>query len=102
MKTCTIIRFNNGIQFLSCTLDIDFEMLRKIYYLFYGSEFFSDYLFLLEVTAVLLQQLRIFLMIAVKLTLNFLIETVSVKQSDIFAEWTKQVLLGFVYHVQIK
>ena len=79
-------------------------MLRKIYYLLYGSGFFSDYLFLLEVTAVLLQQLRIFLMIAINLTLNFLIEKVSVKQSDIFtvAEWTKQVLLGFVYHVQIK
>ena len=79
-------------------------MLRKIYYLLSGSEFFSDYLFLLEVTAVLLQQLRIFLIIAVKWTLNFLIETESVKQSDIFtvAEWTKQALLCFVYHVQIK
>ena len=90
-------------SFLSCTLDIDFEMLHKIYYLLYGSEFFSDYLFLLEVTAVLLQ-LRFFLIIAVKLTLNLLIETESLKQSDSFtvAEWTKQVLLGFVYHVQIK
>ena len=75
MKTCTVIRFNNGIQLLSCTLGIDFEMLRKIYYLLYGSEFFNDYLFLLEVTAVLLQQLRFFLIIAVKLTLNLLIET---------------------------
>ena len=84
MKKCTIIRFNNGIQLLSCNLGIDFEMLRKIYYLLYGSEFFSDYLSLLEVTAVLLQQLRIFLIIAVKLTLNFLIQTESVKQSDIF------------------
>ena len=79
-------------------------MLRKIYYLLYSSEFFSDYLFLLEVTAVLLQQLRFFLIIAVKLTLNLLIETESVKQSDSFtvAEWTKQVMLGFVYHVQMK
>ena len=90
-------------SFLSCTLGIDFEMLRKIYYLLYGSEFFSDYLFLLEVTAVLLQ-LRFFFIIAVKLTLNLLIETESLKQSDSFtvAEWTKQLLLGFVYHVQIK
>ena len=42
MKTCTIIRLNNVILFLSCTLGIDIEMLRKIYYLLYGSEFFSD------------------------------------------------------------
>ena len=58
------------------------------------------YLFLLEDT-VLLQQLRNSSIIAIKLTLNFLIETESVKQSGIFtvAERTKQVLLGFVYYV---
>ena len=103
MTTCTIIRFNNGIQLLSCTLGTDFEIFCKIYYLLYGSEFFSDYLFLLVVTVVL-QQLRNSLIIALKLTLIFLIETASAKQSGIYtvAEWTKQVLLGFVYHAQIK
>ena len=64
------IRYNNGIQLLSCTLGTDFEMLCKIYYLLYGSDFFSDYLFLLEVT-VLLQQLRKSSIITIKLTLNF-------------------------------
>ena len=56
-------------------------MLCKIYFLLYGSEFFSDYLFLLEVT-VPLQQFRKSSIIAIKLTLNlfFLIETESVKQ----------------------
>ena len=66
-------------------------------------KFSSDYLFLQEVT-VLLMKFKKSSINAVKLILIFYIETGSVKLSDIFsfAEWTKRVLSGFVYNVYIK
>ena len=53
MKTCTISRLIKGIQLLTCNLGTEFAMLCTIYYLVYGSEIFSDYLFLQEVTVLL-------------------------------------------------
>ena len=106
-KTCTISRLIKGIQLLACDLDTEFEILCTIYYLLYGSEIFSDYLFLQEVTVLLIKFKKI-IDKCCKIDpyyLNlFYIETGSVKLSDIFsfAEWTKRVLSGFVCHVYIK
>ena len=55
MKTCTISRLIKGIQHLACDLGTEFAMLCTIYYLLYGSEIFSDYLFLHEVTVLLMK-----------------------------------------------
>ena len=49
-KTCTIDRLIQRIQLLACNLDTEFAMLCTMYYLLYGSEFFSDSFFLQEVT----------------------------------------------------
>ena len=54
-KTCTISRLIKGIQCLACDLGTEFAMLCTIYYLLYGSEIFSDYLFLQEVTVLLMK-----------------------------------------------
>ena len=54
-KTCTISRLIKGIQHLACNLGTEFAMLCTIYYLLYGSEIFSDYLFLQEVTVLLMK-----------------------------------------------
>ena len=70
-KTCTISRLIKGIQFLACDLGTESAMLCTIYYLLYGNEIFSDYLFLQEVT-VLLMKFKKLLINAVKLILNFL------------------------------
>ena len=70
-KTCTISRLIKGIQLLACDLGTEFAMLCTIYYLLYGSEIFSDYLFLQEVT-VLLMKFKKSLINAVKLILKFL------------------------------
>ena len=70
-KTCTISRFIKEIQLLACDLGTEFAMLCRIYYLLYGSEIFSDYLFLKEVTF-LLMKFRKSLINAVKLILKFL------------------------------
>ena len=51
-KTCTISRLIKGIQLLACDLGTDFAMLCTIYYLLNGSEIFSDYLFLQEVSVI--------------------------------------------------
>ena len=52
-KTCTIDRLIQRIQLLACNLDTEFAMLYTMYYLLYGSEFFSDSFFLQEVTVLL-------------------------------------------------
>ena len=52
MKTCTISRLIKGIQRLTCNLGTEFAMLCAFYYLVYGSEIFSDYLFV-QVTVLL-------------------------------------------------
>ena len=98
-----ISRLIKGIQHLACDLGTEFAMLCTIYYLLYGSEIFSDYLFLQEVT-VLLMKYKKSSINAVKLILIFYIETGNGKLSDIFsfAEWTKRVLSGFVCNVYIK
>ena len=70
-KTCTISRLIQGIQQLACDLGTEFAMLCAIYYLLYGSEISSDYLFLQEVT-VLLMNLKKSLINAVELILKFL------------------------------
>ena len=73
-KTCTISmisRLIKGIQQLACDLGTEFAMLCTIYYLLYGSEIFSDYLFLQEVT-VLLMNFKKSSINAVKLILKFL------------------------------
>ena len=70
-KTCTISRLIRGIQLLACDLGTEFAMLCTIYYLLYGSEIFSDCLFLQEVT-VLLMKFKKSLINAVKLILKFL------------------------------
>ena len=54
-KTCTISRLIKGIQHLACGLGTEFAMLCTVYYLLYGSEIFSDYLFLQEVTVLLMK-----------------------------------------------
>ena len=54
-KTCTISKLIKGYQHLACDLGIEFAMLCTIYYLLYGSESFSDYLFLQEVTVLLMK-----------------------------------------------
>ena len=70
-KTCTFSRLIKGIKLLACNLGTEFEMLCTIYYLLYGSEIFSDFLFLQEVT-VLLIKLKQSLINVVKLILKFL------------------------------
>ena len=70
-KTCTFSRLIKEIQHLACDLGTQFVMLCKIYYLLYGSEIFSDYLFLQEVT-VLLMKFKKSSINAIKLILNFL------------------------------
>ena len=52
-KTCTIDRLIQRIQLLACNLDTELAMLYTMYYLLYGSEFFSDSFFLQEVTVLL-------------------------------------------------
>ena len=52
-KTYTIYRLIQRIQLLACNLDTEFAMLCTMYYLLYGSEFFSDSFFLQEVTVLL-------------------------------------------------
>ena len=54
-KTCTISRLIKGIQLLACDLGTEFAMLCTIYHLSHGSEIFSDYLFLQEVTILLMK-----------------------------------------------
>ena len=56
-KTCTISRLINETQLLADNLGTEFAMLCTINYLLYGSEIFSDILFIQEVT-VLLQKLK--------------------------------------------
>ena len=69
-KTCTISRFIKGIKLLACNLGTEFAVLCTIYYLLYGSEIFSDFLFLQEVT-VQQKKFKKSLISAVKLILNF-------------------------------
>ena len=52
-KTCTVDRLIQRIQLLACNLDTEFAMLCTMYYLLYGSEFFSDSFFSQEVTVLL-------------------------------------------------
>ena len=54
-KTCTISRLIKGIQHLAFDLGTEFAMLCTIHYLLYGSEIFSDYLFLQEVNVLLMK-----------------------------------------------
>ena len=70
-KTCTISRLIKGIQHLACDLCTEFAKLLTIHYLLYGSEIYSDYLFLQEVT-VLLMKFKKSSINAVKLILKFL------------------------------
>ena len=67
-KTCTIIRLIKVIHHLACDLGTKFAMLFTIYCLLYGSEIYSDCLFLLEVT-VLLMKFKKSSIFAVKLIL---------------------------------
>ena len=69
-KTCTISRLIKEIQLLAGNLGTEFAMLCTIYYQLYGSEIFSDFLFIQEVT-VLLKKFKKSLKNAVKLILNF-------------------------------
>ena len=71
-KTCTIRRLIKEIQHLAGNLRTELEMLRTIYYLLYGSEIFSDFLFIQEVT-VLLKKFKKSFINALKLILNFLL-----------------------------
>ena len=71
-KTCTIRRLIKEIQLLAGNLGTEFEMLCTIYYLLYGSENFSDFLFIQEVT-VLLKKFKNSSINAIKLILNFLL-----------------------------
>ena len=91
MKSCTTSRLIEGNQLLACNLGTKFAMLCTIYYLLYGSEIFS--VFLYEVTVLLKKLKKKALINVVKLVLTFLLETGSVKLSDMFsfAEWTKRV-----------
>ena len=69
-KTCTIGRLIQRIQLLACNLDTEFAMLCTMYYLLYGSEFFSDSFYLQEVT-VLLKKSKKSLINPEKLILKF-------------------------------
>ena len=71
-KTCTISRLIKGIQHLACDLGTEFALLCTIYYLQYGSEIFSDFLFLQEVTVILMKCKKSMSINAVKLILKFL------------------------------
>ena len=71
-KTCTISRLIKEIQLFTGNLGTEFAMLCTIYYLLYGSEIFSDFLFIQEVT-VLLKAFKKSLINAVKLILKFLL-----------------------------
>ena len=95
-------QINSKNSAFSMEFSTEFAMLCTIYYLLYGSEFFSDSFFLQEVT-VLLKKSKKSLTNPEKLILLY-IETGSVKLSATFsvAEWTKRNLLGFVFKVYIK
>ena len=67
-KTCTIRRLIKQIQLLAGNLGTEFEML----YLLYGSEIFSDFSFIQEVT-VLLKKFEKSLINAIKLILKVLL-----------------------------
>ena len=54
-KTCTISTLIKGIKHLACDVGTEFAMLCTIYYLLYGSEIFSNYLVLQEVTVLLMK-----------------------------------------------
>ena len=54
-KTCTFSRLIKGIQHLVCDLGTEFAKLFTIHYLLYGGEIYSDYLFLQEVTVLLMK-----------------------------------------------
>ena len=69
-KTCTIDILIQRIQLLACNLDTEFAMLCTMYYLLYGSEFFSDSFFLQEYT-VLLKKSKKSLINPEKLILKF-------------------------------
>ena len=71
-KTCTISRLIKEIQLLAGNLGTEFAMLCTINYLLYGSEIFSDFLFIQEVT-ILLKKFKKSLKKAVKLNLKFLL-----------------------------
>ena len=71
-KTCTISRLIKEIPLLAGNLGTKFAMLLMIYYLLYGSEIFSDFLFVQEVT-VLLKKFKKSLINAVKSILKFLL-----------------------------
>ena len=70
-KTCTIRRLIKGIQLLACKLSTEFTMLCTIYYPLYGSEIFSEFLFL-QVVAVVLKKSKKSLINTVKLILKYL------------------------------
>ena len=69
-KTCTIGKLIQRIQLLACNLDTEFAMLCTMYNLLYGSEMFSDFFFLHEVT-VLLKKSNKLLINPEKLILKF-------------------------------
>ena len=73
-KTCTIRRLIKEIQHLAGNLGTELEMLFKetIYYLLYGSEIFSDFLLIQEVT-VLLKKIKKTLINVLKLILKVLL-----------------------------
>ena len=83
-KTCTIDRLIQRIQLLACNLDTEFAMLCTMYYLLYGSEFFSDSFFLQEYTVLLYIRNLKKLINPEKLILNLYSETGSVKLSAFF------------------
>ena len=72
-KTCTISRLVKEIQLLAGNLGTEFAMLCTIYYLLYGSEIFSDFLFIQEATILLKKIKKKSLINAVKLILKFLL-----------------------------
>ena len=71
----------------------------KICNALYDSEIFRDFLFLQEVTIEITSLIN-----AVKLFLKFLHlnQKCEAVRHFTIAEWTKRVLLGFVYHIHIK
>ena len=73
-KTCTIRRLIKEIQHLAGNLGTELEMLFKetIYYLLYGSEIFSEFLLIQEVT-VLLKKNKKTLINVLKLILKVLL-----------------------------
>ena len=71
-KTCTISGVIKEIQLLAGYLGTEFAMLCTIYYLLHGSEFFSDFLFIQEVTVPVKKFKKSFIN-AVKLILRFVL-----------------------------